>query len=93
MHFAVIGAGNMGCVYGGNLARIGQEVSLIDVWDAHVRAIQQDGLRMTGLKGSYTVRPRASTVPAEIQGDAPKAGRNDPCPCGSGKKYKKCHGA
>jgi preprotein translocase subunit SecA len=22
-----------------------------------------------------------------------KAGRNDPCPCGSGKKYKKCHGA
>jgi len=24
---------------------------------------------------------------------APKPGRNDPCPCGSGKKYKKCHGA
>jgi len=23
----------------------------------------------------------------------PKVGRNDPCPCGSGKKYKKCHGA
>jgi preprotein translocase subunit SecA len=22
---------------------------------------------------------------------APKIGRNDPCPCGSGKKYKKCH--
>jgi preprotein translocase subunit SecA len=21
-----------------------------------------------------------------------KVGRNDPCPCGSGKKYKKCHG-
>jgi preprotein translocase subunit SecA len=25
--------------------------------------------------------------------DAPKVGRNDSCPCGSGKKYKKCHGA
>ena len=25
--------------------------------------------------------------------NAPKVGRNDPCPCGSGKKYKKCHGA
>jgi len=25
--------------------------------------------------------------------DTSKAGRNDPCPCGSGKKYKKCHGA
>jgi len=22
-----------------------------------------------------------------------EAGRNDPCPCGSGKKYKRCHGA
>jgi preprotein translocase subunit SecA len=22
----------------------------------------------------------------------PKIGRNDPCPCGSGKKYKACHG-
>ncbi|AXK64410.1 MULTISPECIES: preprotein translocase subunit SecA [Burkholderia] len=25
-------------------------------------------------------------------GDMPKVGRNDPCPCGSGKKYKQCHG-
>jgi preprotein translocase subunit SecA len=25
-----------------------------------------------------------------VRGD--KVGRNDPCPCGSGKKYKKCHG-
>jgi preprotein translocase subunit SecA len=24
---------------------------------------------------------------------SPNIGRNDPCPCGSGKKYKKCHGA
>ncbi|HEY4525910.1 MAG TPA: SEC-C metal-binding domain-containing protein [Candidatus Paceibacterota bacterium] len=24
--------------------------------------------------------------------DGKEAGRNDPCPCGSGKKYKKCHG-
>ena len=27
------------------------------------------------------------------QGSVPEVGRNDPCPCGSGKKYKKCHGA
>ena len=26
-------------------------------------------------------------------GVVPEVGRNDPCPCGSGKKYKKCHGA
>ncbi len=30
---------------------------------------------------------------APARSDAPKVGRNDPCPCGSGKKYKKCHGA
>jgi preprotein translocase subunit SecA len=29
----------------------------------------------------------------QIKRDEPKVGRNDPCPCGSGKKYKKCHGA
>ncbi|HUR35857.1 MAG TPA: preprotein translocase subunit SecA [Vicinamibacterales bacterium] len=28
-----------------------------------------------------------------VRHDGPKVGRNDPCPCGSGKKYKKCHGA
>jgi uncharacterized protein len=27
-----------------------------------------------------------------IRRDAPKVGRNDPCPCGSGKKFKQCHG-
>jgi preprotein translocase subunit SecA len=29
---------------------------------------------------------------AQVTRDAPKVGRNDPCPCGSGKKYKQCHG-
>jgi len=28
-----------------------------------------------------------------VRRDVPKVGRNDPCPCGSGKKFKKCHGA
>lgn len=30
--------------------------------------------------------------PAPIKASAPKPGRNDPCPCGSGKKYKHCCG-
>jgi len=35
------------------------------------------------------------SAPAQktVQRDHDKVGRNDPCPCGSGKKYKKCHGA
>jgi preprotein translocase subunit SecA len=31
--------------------------------------------------------------PKTIKREGPKVGRNDPCWCGSGKKYKKCHGA
>ena len=29
---------------------------------------------------------------AQVRRTTPKVGRNDPCPCGSGKKYKHCHG-
>lgn len=35
---------------------------------------------------------RVSTSPQSIKRDQPKVGRNEPCPCGSGKKYKKCCG-
>ena len=37
--------------------------------------------------------PREIELPkVTIRRDTPKVGRNDPCPCGSGKKYKNCHG-
>ena len=35
--------------------------------------------------------PRAEPVAPFVR-DQPKVGRNEPCPCGSGKKYKQCHG-
>ena len=35
---------------------------------------------------------RAATKVETVRRDGEKVGRNDPCPCGSGKKYKKCHG-
>jgi preprotein translocase subunit SecA len=35
-------------------------------------------------------RPQAENV--TVVRSHPKVGRNDPCPCGSGKKYKHCHG-
>ncbi len=41
--------------------------------------------------GPTAAPPRREAVTARR--DEPKVGRNDPCPCGSGKKYKKCHGA
>ncbi len=43
-------------------------------------------------------RPKPARVGGDdaiktVKREEPKVGRNDPCPCGSGKKYKKCHGA
>jgi len=35
---------------------------------------------------------KAETVKDPVRREDDKVGRNDPCPCGSGKKYKKCHG-
>jgi uncharacterized protein len=40
------------------------------------------------LEVADVTRPRRPLVR-----ETPKVGRNDPCPCGSGKKYKACHGA
>jgi preprotein translocase subunit SecA len=42
-----------------------------------------------GGDGEARPRPKQETVVRQ----QPRVGRNDPCPCGSGKKYKKCHGA
>jgi preprotein translocase subunit SecA len=36
--------------------------------------------------------PDVQEKPASVQRSGPKVGRNDACPCGSGKKYKQCHG-
>ena len=36
--------------------------------------------------------PQGERKTKQIKLDQPKVGRNDPCPCGSGKKYKKCCG-
>jgi preprotein translocase subunit SecA len=40
----------------------------------------------------YQTGPAQAEAPKPVRAAA-KVGRNDPCPCGSGRKYKKCHGA
>ena len=42
--------------------------------------------------GAPPVGPRPQGPVGPIRNEGPKIGRNDPCPCGSGKKYKNCHG-
>ena len=43
--------------------------------------------------GKFNEAPDAAAKPATYVKTGPDVGRNDPCPCGSGKKYKKCCGA
>jgi preprotein translocase subunit SecA len=44
-----------------------------------------------GALGADAEAQAAGVAPTPVL-SGPKVGRNDPCPCGSGKKYKHCHG-
>jgi preprotein translocase subunit SecA len=50
---------------------------------------RQRMIESRGAEEGEAEKPKQETVVRS----QPKVGRNDPCPCGSGKKYKKCHGA
>ena len=46
----------------------------------------------TAMAGEESDAPEQSEQPETFVRDGRKVGRNEPCPCGSGKKYKQCHG-
>jgi len=57
------------------------------------RAARRSSMNFTGPnQGAAAGGEEAGKVKTVVRSQ-PKVGRNDPCPCGSGKKYKKCHGA
>jgi preprotein translocase subunit SecA len=45
-----------------------------------------------GAAGKDVVEEAIEKTTAPVRRDVPKVGRNEPCPCGSGKKYKNCCG-
>lgn len=60
--------------------------------------LREEQRRKTDLSNMQTSRSDLMTSSSEPKSQAPvhvekKVGRNEPCPCGSGKKYKNCHGA
>jgi 2-dehydropantoate 2-reductase len=66
---AIVGAGAVGCYYGGMLARAGVPVTLIGR-PLHVQAIRRDGLRLTTAAFDEHVRLAASVEPAAVAGAA-----------------------
>ncbi|TAA44220.1 preprotein translocase subunit SecA [Pseudoxanthomonas winnipegensis] len=80
-----------------------EEVAELEAQERRVAEAQQRAMQFqhapTGGYGAdeeaaqvQAAQAAAAAAPATVFRDEPKVGRNDPCPCGSGKKYKHCHG-
>jgi Flp pilus assembly protein TadD len=71
------------------LAQLGRNCLALGQWRAAAavfqRILDDDPANWASAAGLATARSSMASAPA--------AGRNDPCPCGSGKRYKNCHGA
>jgi len=62
MRIGIIGAGAIGSVVGGLLAKVGRDVTLIDQWPEHVEAMRRQGLRLSGTCGDHVIRVKAIHV-------------------------------
>ncbi len=80
------------------------EESLEGAAEAAHAELEEQGAQQAQKPGDFTHKERGGALsysggeseagrPATVKREAPKVGRNDDCPCGSGKKYKKCCGA
>jgi preprotein translocase subunit SecA len=64
-----------------------------NVWNVSQTSHDEVGqFSMTEQQREAAQAPQGEQKVKQIRLEQPKVGRNDPCPCGSGKKYKKCHG-
>ena len=75
-----------------NLQVVAEE-SPEEIQRRRLAARRRGGMQFTGPNQGATAAGEEGGKTKTIVRDQPKVGRNDPCPCGSGKKYKKCHGA
>jgi SEC-C motif-containing protein len=56
-----------------------------------LRDVHHETARFKKVAGKWLYQD-GDIAPVTVVRSGPKVGRNDPCPCGSGKKYKHCHG-
>jgi preprotein translocase subunit SecA len=60
--------------------------------DAAAQAIEAQASQLENVSYTHPNEDGSISTDADASTVVPKVGRNDPCPCGSGKKYKQCHG-
>jgi preprotein translocase subunit SecA len=70
--------------------KVAERQSVANITGAAFDRTAIDGMNIEG--ESKPVQNASEHKPEPIKNDGPKVGRNDPCPCGSGKKYKNCCG-
>ena len=61
-HIVFVGAGAVGGYVGGHLTRVGENVTLVDAWPEHVRAMRENGLHLGGSQGEHVVKVNAIHV-------------------------------
>jgi 2-dehydropantoate 2-reductase len=66
MKVGVIGSGAMGTIFGLAMARSGDDVLFYDVRPDLIAAIEQDGLRLEGVLGTFHLRPYATLKPEQL---------------------------
>lgn len=67
-------------------------INLFNELRKNARTWHSHGFTVSELTASEIVRPTSGKAKKAQPVTVHKVGRNDPCPCGSGKKFKKCHG-
>jgi 2-dehydropantoate 2-reductase len=67
MHFVICGAGAIGGVIGGQLAKAGKDVIFIEKLQDHGDALRQNGLQLRGVHGNHTLRIPVVTQASEIE--------------------------
>ena len=70
-----------------------QEEELPELKQRKMVAVHPSDAQQQGGSGEAQAEAAEPQKQQTVRRAEPKVGRNDPCPCGSGKKYKKCHGA
>jgi preprotein translocase subunit SecA len=71
-----------------------QDIQRMEAQRRAVQKLQALHAEATALGGGETAQPESAepAAAAPFIRDGRKVGRNEPCPCGSGRKYKQCHG-
>jgi len=67
MKIVIIGAGAMGCLYGGYLSRARESVTLLGIWEEHILKISTAGLGIVSATDKFSAQPQATTRANDIQ--------------------------